>query len=283
MVKRRHPGPHLRIGRGIVNWNGGTMTASPPPGSPPSPDLNGSRRRGNSAAGLAQISDGKTQRPIGLASAEAPPTREAVLALLLRHGEATAADLAGRLAVSVQVMRRHLRGLEEIGLVEASPTPEGPGRPSNRWRLTTAGHQRFPNGSEHFALGLLHSLSGAMPPDALRLLLDQQAVEKAGDYRRRIGTGSLDVRLERLVELRRQEGYVAECQPDPEHRGAWVISEFHCSVMRIAEAFPVVCDQELALISHTFPDCRIERVHWRLEEGHSCGFRLSPLAAAAAP
>jgi DeoR family suf operon transcriptional repressor len=204
-----------------------------------------------------------------------------VLALLLRHGEATAADLATRLSVSVQVMRRHLRGLGDEGLVEASPAPEGPGRPSNRWRLTTAGHQRFPNGSEHFALGLLHSLAGSMPPDALRLLLDQQAVEKAGDYRRRIGSGSLAERLERLVDLRRQEGYVAECQPDPEQPGAWVISEFHCSVMRIAEEFPMVCDQELALISHTFPDCRIERVHWRLEEGHSCGFRLSPAGAAA--
>jgi DeoR family suf operon transcriptional repressor len=42
----------------------------------------------------------------------------------------------------------------------------------------------------------------------------------------------------------------------------------------------MLCDQELALISHTFPDCRIERVHWRLEKGHSCGFRLSPAGAA---
>jgi DeoR family suf operon transcriptional repressor len=215
------------------------------------------------------------------ADADVTPTREAVLALLLRHGEATAADLAARLSVSVQVMRRHLRGLGDEGLVEASPTPEGPGRPSNRWRLTAAGHQRFPNGSEHFALGLLHSLAGAMPPDALRLLLDQQALEKAGDYRRRIGSGSLAERLERLVDLRRQEGYVAECQPDPDQSDAWVISEYHCSVMRIAEQFPMVCDQELALIIHTFPDCRIERVHWRLEEGHSCGFRLSPASAAA--
>jgi len=256
------------------------MTASPPPGSPPTPALNGSGRQGTIAIGIARRKDPKTRTPTALQSAEAPPTREAVLALLLRQGEATAADLADRLSVSVQVMRRHLRGLEEMGLVEASPTPEGPGRPSNRWRLTTGGHQRFPNGSEHFALGLLHSLAKAMPTDALRLLLNQQAVEKAGDYRRRIGSGSLAERLERLVELRRQEGFVAECQPDPEQGGAWVISEFHCSVIRIAEQFPMVCDQELALISHTFPDCRIERVHWRLEEGHSCGFRLSPASAA---
>jgi len=55
-----------------------------------------------------------------------------------------------------------------------------------------------------------------------------------------------------------------------------LLSEFHCSVQRIAEEYPALCDQELQLIRHTFPDCRVERVHWRLEKGHSCGFRISP-------
>ena len=208
--------------------------------------------------------------------ADPASTRDAVLGLLLRHGEATAGELAEQLTVSVQVMRRHLRGLEEDGLVEASPAPEGPGRPSNRWRLTAKGQGRFPDGSDHFALGLLQSMAGSLPPETLQKLLNQQALQQAHVYRGRIGDGPLQQRLERLVELRRQEGYVAECNRDPDHDQAWVISEFHCSVMRIAEQFPCVCDQELQLIRHTFPDCQVERVHWRLEKGHSCGFRLAP-------
>jgi DeoR family suf operon transcriptional repressor len=204
------------------------------------------------------------------------PTRDGVLSLLLRLGEATAADLAESLGVSVQVTRRHLRGLEEEGFVEASPSAEGPGRPSNHWRLTDAGHHRFHDGSETFALGLLHSIASSMPSDAIEGLLQSQADQKAADYRSRIGLGPLRERLERLVELRRVEGYVAELRPDPEG-DAWLINEYHCSVMRIAEEFPVVCDQELQLIRRTFPDCHIERIHWRLEEGHSCGFRLTPL------
>jgi DeoR family suf operon transcriptional repressor len=204
------------------------------------------------------------------------PTRDGVLSLLLRLGDATAADLAASLGVSVQVTRRHLRGLEEEGLVEASPSAEGPGRPSNHWRLTDAGHGRFHDGSETFALGLLHSMASSLPREAMEVLLKSQADEKAADYRSRIGPGPLQERLERLVELRRAEGYVAELRPDPE-ADAWLIHEYHCSVMRIAEEFPVVCDQELQLIRRTFPDCQVERIHWRLEEGHSCGFRLSPL------
>ncbi len=200
-------------------------------------------------------------------------TREAALTVLLRRGKATAADLADHLQVSVQAMRRHLRNLEEEGLVEASCSGEGPGRPSNRWQLTAKGQGQFPDGSEDFALGLLESIAGNLPPGTVQELLAQQAREKADVYRRQLGTGSLQQRLEHLVELRRREGYVAECCADGD---GWVISEFHCSVMRIAEQFPCVCDQELQLLRQTFPDCQVERVHWRLEKGHSCGFRLSP-------
>ena len=211
----------------------------------------------------------------------ASPTRDTALALLLRHGECTAADLATHLGVSVQVTRRHLRSLEDDGLVEASPSSEGPGRPSNYWRLTSKGQSRFPDGSEHFALGLMESLADSLPANAVQDLLEQQARQKATDYVQQIGTGSLKERVERLVELRRSEGYVAECEPDSsQNPGGWVLSEYHCSVMRIAEQFPCVCDQELQLIRHTFPDCSVERVHWRLEKGHSCGFRLIPTTGA---
>lgn len=204
-------------------------------------------------------------------------TREAALTALLRRGKATAAELADHLQVSVQAMRRHLRGLEEEGLVEASSSGEGPGRPSNRWQLTAKGQGQFPDGSEDFALGLLESIAGHLPAGTVQGLLAQQARQKADAYRRQLGNGSLQHRLEHLVELRRLEGYVAECCADGD---GWVISEFHCSVMRIAEQFPCVCDQELQLLRQTFPDCQVERVHWRLEEGHSCGFRLSPHTAA---
>jgi DeoR family suf operon transcriptional repressor len=204
-----------------------------------------------------------------------PNTRKGILAILLRLGEATANDIATRLKISVQATRRHLRGLEDEGLIEGSSSAEGPGRPSYHWQLTSQGHAQFADGSESFALTLLESLSKELSDQAFQALLHQQAQQQAAQYRERLGDGPLEQRVERLVELRKAEGYAAEC--DPEANG-WVIREFHCSVMRIAEQFPCVCDQELQLIRHTFPDCQVDRVHWRLEAGHSCGFRLTPTA-----
>lgn len=203
------------------------------------------------------------------------PTRETTLTLLLRQGEMSASLLAERLGISVQAMRRHLRSLEDEGLVESTQVTAGPGRPSNQWRLTDLGHQQFPDGSENFALGLLHSMAATLPPEAMTSLLQQQATDKAGRYRQKLGSGTLRHRVKRLAELRRQEGYITELHQDDDGK-SWCLSEFHCSVQRIAEEYPVVCDQELDLIRQTFADCRVERVHWRLKEGHSCGFRITP-------
>ena len=202
-------------------------------------------------------------------------THEATLTLLLRQGEASAAELADQLGVSVQVMRRHLRNLEREQLVEASPQTGGPGRPSNRWRLTAQGRGRFPDGSEHFALGLLHSLSQSLPAEQVRHLLRNQAESQASAYQRQLGDGLLPERLEKLVELRRREGYVADCHAES-GSSAWLLQEYHRSVSRVAEAFPLICDQELQVMRHTFPDCTVERVHWKLDGDHSCGFRLEP-------
>ena len=203
------------------------------------------------------------------------PTRETTLTLLLRQGETSAASLAETLGISVQAMRRHLRSLEDDELVEASPTQAGPGRPSNLWRLTQKGHQHFPDGSENFALGLLESMAATLSPEVMADLLRQQALEKATLYRKKLGNAPLEERVRALVSLRLKEGYVSDMQPAPSGPG-WCVSEFHCSVQRIAEEYPAICDQELQLIRHTFPDCLVERVHWRLESGHSCGFSIAP-------
>jgi DeoR family suf operon transcriptional repressor len=203
------------------------------------------------------------------------PTRETTLTLLLRQGQASASSLADTLGISVQAMRRHLRSLEDDELVEASPTPTGPGRPSNLWRLTQKGHQHFPDGSENFALGLLESMAATLSPEVMADLLRQQALEKATLYRKQLGNAPLEQRVRALVNLRLKEGYVSDMKPAPSGLG-WCVSEFLCSVQRIAEEYPAICDQALQLIRHTFPDCLVERVHWRLESGHSCGFSIAP-------
>ncbi len=204
--------------------------------------------------------------------------KEVTLRLLLQQGELSASKLSSLMAISVQAVRRHLRNLEEDGLVESVSVCLGPGRPSNLWHLTSSGQDYFNsgNGSEKFAIDLLSTIQESLSSQALAQVLSKQALDQAISYRKRIGAGSINKRLQRLVELRNKEGNTSSIKSCDDGSKSWYLNAFHCSVRDIAEQFPLICDQELQLIRYIFPDCVVERVQWRLETAKSCGFKITP-------
>ena len=202
-------------------------------------------------------------------------TREATLTALLRHGQCDATSLASAMSISVQAMRRQLRRMECEGLVEANAICVGPGRPSNQWKLTTKGQNHFNNASETYALELMSSIKNRLNIESSGDIFKDQLINKVNYYRKRVGIGKLDTRLRKLVDLRNEEGYYAELLAS--HDGfSWELRQSHCSIRKIAEKFPLVCDQELELIRYTFPDCIVQRLEWRLVVGNICGFQITP-------
>ncbi len=205
-------------------------------------------------------------------------TREATLSHLLKDGESSASRLASVMRISVQAMRRHLRNLEQEGLIESNSISLGPGRPSNLWHLTSLGHNYFNSGKggEQFALELLHLLESTLSKNKTDQILRDLAVQKANVYRRIIGSGAIQTRLKKLIELRMKEGYISDFHLCSENNSSWYLNAFSCSIRGIAERFPIVCDQELQLIRYIFPDCNVERVQWIITTGHTCGFKITP-------
>ncbi len=203
-------------------------------------------------------------------------TKEAALNLLLRMGKCNATKLASELGISVQAMRRHLRTLEQKGLVKSSPLSPGPGRPFNVWELTQKGKLSFNIKSQDFALTLLDSISSTLEEKSFKEILQTQAKKKELLYKSKIGTSSfLKTRLEELIKLRREEGFFSELKKATNGKG-WQIIEYSCSIKKIAEAYPTFCEEELDLIRQIFPECKVERKQWCIEDGHCCGFLISP-------
>ena len=106
--------------------------------------------------------------------------------------------------------------------------------------------------------------------------MSNQSKNKANLYKRLIGSGQLDARLQKLAQLRNDEGYMAEHHPLKDGSSSWYLNAFHCSIRGIAEQYPLVCDQELELIRSIFDYCKVMRVQWRIESGHLCGFQITP-------
>jgi len=206
-------------------------------------------------------------------------TKQDILRHLLRQGQATAQGLAEQFQVTPQAIRRHLKDLEAEGLILHEAIHAGMGRPNHCYTISRKGRSQFPDRHDDFAVSLLDTLTETVGQDQVGSILRKQWERKALDYRDRIGAGSLRERVMKLVELRRVEGYMAECYAvaadgTPTETGdRFVLTEYNCAISQIAESFPSVCGHELEMFAVAL-DCAVERTHWMVSNEHRCGYLI---------
>ncbi len=199
-------------------------------------------------------------------------TKQDILQHLLKRGEVTAQDLAEKLDISPQAIRKHLKDLETEGLIYHTAEQLGMGRPQFIYALTTAGRDRFPDSYNQFAVNFLDTLIDTLGKEQVSEVLQKQWQRKAQNYKLQLGGGSLKQRLEKLAELRRSEGYVTEWFPVEGTEG-FIFTEYNCAIAHVAESFPSVCGHELEMFA-TVLDCPVERTHWMVNGEHRCGYLI---------
>ena len=206
---------------------------------------------------------------------QAPSTKEDILQYLLKHPQATAQSLAEALGISPQAIRRHLKDLETEGSIEYRKVQIGMGRPQYLYHLSKQGRDRFPNRYNEFAVSFLDTLVETVGEQQVGEVLRKQWERKAEEYRQQVGTGSLQERVLKLVELRRKEGYMAElhCVADS-NLEKYILAEHNCAISEVAESFPTVCGHELEMFAAILPDCTVERTQWINDGEHNCGYLI---------
>lgn len=214
-----------------------------------------------------------------MTATQQPSTKQDILHHLVKQEHVSAQDLADLLKISPQAVRRHLKDLEEEGLIEHRAVQSGMGRPNYVYQLSKAGRDRLPDHYDKFAVSLLNTLAATVGPDQMGTILRKQWEQKALDYRRKIGSGSLQDRVANLVEIRKAEGYMAEwhvVEPEGDRpHPHYIITEYNCAISQIAESFPTVCGHELEMFEIALGACRVERTHWLASGEHRCGYLVS--------
>jgi DeoR family suf operon transcriptional repressor len=215
-----------------------------------------------------------------MTTTQQPSTKQDILQYLLKQGQASAQELAENLQISPQAVRRHLKDLEAEGLILHQTVQAGMGRPNYVYTLSQAGRDRFPVRYDEFAVSLLDTLAETVGKEEMKTILRKQWERKAMEYRDRLGSGSLKERVDKLVELRRTEGYMAEYHTvspnnSPAEEG-YILTEYNCAISHIAESYPSVCGHELEMFAVALPDCKVERTHWIVDGEHRCGYMIQP-------
>jgi DeoR family transcriptional regulator, suf operon transcriptional repressor len=205
-----------------------------------------------------------------------PSTKQNILQALLKHAPATASQLAQDLNLSSQAVRRHLHELEADRLIEYHSVQQGMGRPQHLYQLSSAGRDRLsPQKYSEFAVSFLNTLAETVGQEQVSLVLEKQWQRKAAEYRDRLGNGSLQQRIAKLVQLRQEEGYMAELhQASPQQNQRFILVEHNCAISDVAESYPSICGHELEMFAAVLPDCIIQRTQWINDGEHRCGYSI---------
>jgi DeoR family transcriptional regulator, suf operon transcriptional repressor len=206
-------------------------------------------------------------------------TKQDILEYLLKQGQATAQNLATALDLSPQGIRRHLKDLQTEGLIVYQSVSTGTGRPQHIYHLSPKGREKFPNQYDRFVLSFLDTLVENLGYEQAGKMLQNHWHKKSIDYRQKLGQGKLLDRVAKLVELRRQEGYMAEYHPLEGQNDKFILTEHNCAISQVATSFPAVCGHELEMFASALEDCQIERTHWLVDGEHQCGYLISTLAS----
>ena len=179
-----------------------------------------------------------------MVASEAGRSRDRILELLLRSEEPLGVQaLAAALGVSRNAAHQLVAALEREGLVERAATIRTRGRPSQGFRLSTAGRATFPRQYALLASQLLAELSRHLPPDRLHETMERIGSSLAATLPA-VDAASPDS-IAKIAALMRNLGYESKAVGGAEGPE---IEAHNCVFHDLAMAEPAICEVDLSLL-----------------------------------
>jgi DeoR family transcriptional regulator, suf operon transcriptional repressor len=184
--------------------------------------------------------------------------RGAVL-LELKHGQPlTAKQLAGKLRVSRNAIRHHLKELEVDALIVYGREQRGVGAPTYVYRLSARGEALFPRAYEETLTELLERVAEKAGRQAAVELFEDHYRELTDRVLAQLGGAAESERVDLVARLMNEQGYMAEWE---ESAGSFRLSEHNCAIRAVAERFPEVCAAEERFLSDVLGATVERRTH----------------------
>ena len=202
------------------------------------------------------------------------PNRQAILRMLKQQGPSDSATLAAQLDISAMAVRQHLYALRTQRQVTYQEEQRPIGRPAKMWCLTPAAAPHFPDAHAGLTVTLLNAVEQTFGAEGVQRLVTRCAKQQIADYRSHIpARSSLRARLEALVSIRNEEGFMAEVQRQRD--GSFLLIENHCPISAAAKVCPRLCDAEMEVFHAILgEDVAIERAEHMVAGARRCVYRI---------
>jgi len=202
------------------------------------------------------------------------PFNERAVGMLKASGPQTLSAIAEELKVTVEGARFQMLKLAKEGLVTATATVIGRGRPLQVWSLTELGHTRFPDTHAALTVKLMETMKETLGEQAVANVISANGQKGTNRYLQEM-TGLIDLesRIIRFVSIRSREGYMAQYIKDED---GFILIENHCPICAAAQANREICKAEFKTIQAVFgPDTPISRIEYIIEGGRRCAYRIT--------
>lgn len=201
--------------------------------------------------------------------------QQQILISLKLNGPQTAAALAKELKITNEGARLHLLKLAESNLVIAEQESKGVGRPTSIFKITDRGSILFPDAHADLTVQLLHTIKEELGTEALNKLISAREKDFTKKYNSAMQhENSLEQKLNTLVNMRTQEGYMATWEKNADE---YLLVENHCPICSAAKECEGFCRAELNNFKNVLGDqVNIERAEHIVKGDRRCAYRIKP-------
>jgi len=209
--------------------------------------------------------------------------RADLLVALKKAQPMTAHELGDRFGLTANALRRHLKALEEDGLVSFARSVRGVGAPSYSYSLTAAGEALFPRSYVSVLTSALHALRETHGDAAMIGVLEVEWQQLAASAMPFLSELPLAERAALVAELLTSKGYMAESVASVgDDAGGATLRIHNCAVREIAERFPETCDVEAKFVEQLLGAPLVRRQH-RLDGCGRCEYSVVNATVANTP
>ena len=232
----------------------------------------------------AQIIERRVRTATPLATSSPGPgasstLRREVLYALRTGGPAAPDQVADRVGASRTGVLQQLRTLETAGLVSRSLSRHGVGRPRHVYDLTAAAQDLFPANYGSLAQSVLTAIRSIGGEPLIRDVFEARRVHLTSRITQRLADrlpndATLWERVREVASYQDETGYLGRAVRDPD--GTIRLCEHNCAISGVSVAYPIACEEELALIGDVL-GATITRECHIASGGRSCTYRVEPL------
>ncbi len=197
-----------------------------------------------------------------------------ILQIVKRDGSVTAKQLSSELSMTSMGARQHLQALQDDGLLSINDVKVKVGRPTRHWSLTQKGHEQFADQHGELTIQFIDVVEQVFGKEGLNKVVHEREKRTLHSYQQHLANcHTLADKLNTLVQLREQEGYMAELEQDSD---GFILIENHCPICKAATRCPNLCQSELNVFQALLgSQTTIERTEHIIDGHRRCVYRIS--------